>query len=384
MEIGDQVEVDISAIAHGGHCVARHDGQVIFVRHAIPGERALVEITAITKSFARGNCISVIQKSEHRVTPGCGYAHPKGCGGCDFQHISLAHQRRLKAQIIAEQFQRLAKMDITVEVEEVSPTLHWRSRMEFTVSPNRKLALYAARSNDLIEIDSCAIAHADIDIAEINRQKLPVGKKVDVVVSSHGDKEVVIEGRENHSLIKEISSGYEFSLNPASFWQSHVSAPKLLSSVVKEFVGAKAGEHIFDLYGGAGLFTAALVDAVGDGGRVTLIESDLNAITDAKRNFALINNVEIVEGRVEKALRKYVSADVVVLDPPRAGAGSQVIEMIAKLKPRAIVYVACDPSSLARDTSYLKAVGFELDQLRAFDLFPMTAHMECVARFMPK
>ena len=115
-----------------------------------------------------------------------------------------------------------------------------------------------------------------------------------------------------------------------------------------------------------------------------LKESDSNAITDAKRNFALLNNVEIVEAKVEKALRKYVSANVVVLDPPRAGAGSQVIEMIAKLKPRSIVYVACDPASLARDTSYLKAAGYELDRLRAFDLFPMTAHMECVARFMPK
>lgn len=384
MEIGDRVEVDISAIAHGGHCVARHEGQVIFVRHAIPGERALVEITAITKNFARGNCVSVLKKSEHRVTPSCPYAHPEGCGGCDFQHISLKHQRALKAQIISEQFQRLAKMDIVVEVEEVSPNLNWRSRMEFTVSADRKLALYAARSNELIEIHSCNIAHASIDIAEINRQKLPIGKKVEVVVSSNGEKEVVIEGRENHSLIKEVSSGFDFSLNPASFWQSHVSAPKLLSTVVQELVEVKAGEHVFDLYGGAGLFTAALVDAVGDGGRITLIESDSNAITDAKRNFALLNNVEIVEAKVEKALRKYVSANVVVLDPPRAGAGSQVIEMIAKLRPRSIVYVACDPASLARDTSYLKAAGYELDRLRAFDLFPMTAHMECVARFMPK
>lgn len=384
MEIGDQVQVEISSIAHGGHCIARHEGQVIFVRHAIPGEIVLVEITALTKNFARGNCIEVIKHSEHRVKPPCRYAHANGCGGCDFQHISLSHQRTLKAQIITEQFQRLAKLDIAIEVEEVLPTLNWRSRMEFTVSPNRKLALFASRSKNLIEVDECLIAHTQINIPEINSQKLPAGKKVDVVVSSSGEKQVVIEGRENNSLIKENSSGFEFTLNPISFWQSHLSAPSLLVEVVSEFAQLKPGDHIFDLYGGAGLFAAAALSKIGAGGRVTLIESDENAITDARRSFATVPNVEIVQSRVESALKKYVAADVVILDPPRAGAGASVIAAVTKLAPRNIVYVACDPAALARDTAYLQECGFKLEQLRAFDLFPMTSHMECVARFIPQ
>jgi len=383
VEVGDQVEVEINSIAHGGHCVARYNGQVIFVRHAIPGEKVVVEITDKSKNFARGNSVRVIQASPHRIKPNCKFAHPSGCGGCDFQHIELDHQRTLKAEIIREQFARLAKLDISIEVEKVEPTTNWRSRMEFTVSENRKLALHAARSNELVEIDNCNIAHSNIDITEINNRRLPVGKKVDVVISSAGDREIVVEGRENLSLIKENSSGFEFSLNPITFWQSHVSAPKILTDAVKNYAELKLGDHLFDLYGGAGLFTGSLINDVGPGGRVTLIESDENAIIDARRSFATLENVEIVQARVERALKDYRAANVVVLDPPRAGAGAAVITAMAKLKPRNIVYVACDPAALARDTSYLRDAGFELKALRAFDLFPMTAHMECVARFMP-
>ncbi|MFM8751876.1 MAG: class I SAM-dependent RNA methyltransferase [Actinomycetota bacterium] len=384
MNIGERFDVDVTAIAHGGHCIARHEGRVIFVRHAIPGERVTVEITDITKSFARGNCVSVIEPSPYRVKAPCKYANPQGCGGCDFQHIEISHQRTLKSAIIIEQFQRLAKMQIEVSVEEVPPHLHWRNRMEFTVSDNSKLGLFASRSSQIVEIDSCLIASQKIDIPSINSQRLPKGKRVDVAITNTGQQEVVIEGRENFALINEKVGDFQFTLNPISFWQSHSAAPELLSNVVREFAGARAGDHIFDLYGGVGLFAAALLPEIGAGGRVTIIESDESAITDAKRNFASEERVEVVLGRVEKSLKKYVAANLVVLDPPRSGAGVAVIESIIELRPRGIVYVACDPASLARDTAYLKERGFKLEKLRAFDLFPMTAHMECVARFIPE
>ena len=384
MQIGERYDVDVTAIAHGGHCVARHEGQVIFVRHAIPGERVTVEITDVTRSFARGNCVAVIEASPHRVAAPCRYATPQGCGGCDFQHIDLAHQRTLKSQIISEQFQRLAKMEIKVDVEEVLPTLHWRNRMEFTISDNSKLGLFASRSSQIVEIDKCLIASEKIDIPTINQRRLPKGKRVDVAITSSGEEEISIEGRENFSLISEKVGDVQFSLNPVSFWQSHMAAPELLSTIVREFAETKPGDHIFDLYGGVGLFAAALLPDVGPGGRITIIESDDNAITDAKRNFASEERVEVVHGRVEKALKKYVVANLVVLDPPRSGAGAAVIEAVVSLQPRSIIYVACDPASLARDTAYLKERGFALESLRAFDLFPMTAHMECVARFIPE
>ncbi|MFM8329864.1 MAG: class I SAM-dependent RNA methyltransferase, partial [Actinomycetales bacterium] len=163
MNIGEEVIVDIQAIAHGGHCVARHDGQVIFVRHAIPGEKAKVKITGVTKNFARADVVEVLHESPDRVKPKCRYAKSDGCGGCDFQHIDPARQRTLKSEIIAEQFRRLASLDLAIKVEEVLPVFGWRTRMEFTSSTDRKAGLFKSRSNELIEIDSCEIADANID-----------------------------------------------------------------------------------------------------------------------------------------------------------------------------------------------------------------------------
>jgi len=384
MKIGDRINVEIGPIAHGGHCVARHDGQVIFVRHAIPGERVIVEITEQSSKFLRGNAVEILEKSPHRVAPKCAYARWDGCGGCDFQHINLDYQRELKGQIIQEQFRRIAKKDIDCVVEAVEPHdgLHWRTRMDFTVSENRKLALFKARSHDVVEIDSCAIADSRININDVNSQKLPRGSKVDVAISRSGKQSIAIENRENFELLEEGVTE-TLSVSPQSFWQSHINAPRTLVDAVKDLSGMKSGDHVFDLYGGVGLFTSAVVPLVGVTGRVTLIELDAHAITDAHRNFAAHENVEIVEGAVERALKKFVRADVVILDPPRSGAGKNVVEQIVKLQPRVITYVSCDPASLARDCSYFEERGYRMDSLRAFDLFPMTQHMECVARFIP-
>ena len=387
LQVGQRLTVEIEKIAHGGHFIARHESQsgkkaVIFVRHAIPGEKVEIEITSTSSNFIRADVVDVITPSPDRVVTPCKFAHRDGCGGCDFQHIDLSYQRELKSEIIKEQFSRLAKMEIDVEVEEVKPNLHWRSRMEFTVSENGKVGLYASRSNQIVEIDKCLIAHEDIDIEKINQAKLPKSKRVDVAITSKGQSAVVIEGRENLGLIEEQVDDINFSLNPITFWQSHRMAPTVLSQVVRDYVQAEPADHIFDLYGGAGLFSAALLSQLGVAGRITLIESDENAIIDAKRNFALEPRVEIVEAKVEASLKKYRAANVVLLDPPRAGAGERVISSIASLAPRTIVYVACDPAALARDSAYLAAQGYKLDQIRAFDLFPMTAHMELVARFI--
>ena len=384
MNIGDRVSVEIGPIAHGGHCVARHEGQVIFVRHAIPGERVLVEITEKTSKFLRGNAVEILESSPYRVQPLCTYARWDGCGGCDFQHIKLEYQRELKTQIIKEQFQRIAKKDISCPIEAVEPAdgLHWRTRMDFTVSENRKLALFKARSHDVIEIDSCAIADSRMNISEINAQKLPRGSKVDVAISRSGKQSIAIENRENFELIDE-GIDQILSISPQSFWQSHISAPRTLVDAVANFSDIQAGDHVFDLYGGVGLFTSDAVKRVGVAGRVTLIELDAQAITDAHRNFAEFETVEIVENSVDRALKKYARADVIILDPPRSGAGKNVVEQIVKLTPRVITYVSCDPASLARDCAYFEERGYRMAAIRAFDLFPMTQHMECVARFIP-
>ena len=382
MNVGDEFVVDISSIAHGGHFVARHEGRVIFVRHAITGERVRVRITEISKNFARADAIEVINSSDSRITPSCKLAKPGGCGGCDFQHIDPKAQRSFKAEIIKEQFYRLAKMNVDVEVEEVLPIYGWRSRMEFTVSENRKLAMYQARSNNLIEIDQCKIAHEAIDIGSINNQKLPVGKKVDVSVGSDGKAVIAVEGRDSFALVNQRVSLFDFSISSQTFWQSHTKAPETLLQCVLEFAKLRKGDHLYDLYSGVGLFASGAINQVGDSGRVTMIEESESAITDARRNFASYGNVEIIEGKVERELKRFVRADVVIIDPPRSGAGEKVIRQILALSPRTLIYVACDPAALARDAATLEHLDYSLDGIRAFDLFPMTQHIESVARFI--
>lgn len=382
MNVGDELAVDISSIAHGGHFVARYEGRVIFVRHAITGERVRVRITEISKNFARADAIEVLTSADSRIAPSCKFAKPDGCGGCDFQHIDPKAQRRFKSEIIKEQFHRLAKMDIDVEVEEVLPIYGWRSRMEFTVSENRKLAMYQARSNNLIEIDQCKIAHEAIDIGGVNSQKLPVGKKVDVAIGSDGKALIAIEGRDNFALVNQRVGSFDFSISSQTFWQSHIKAPETLLQCVLEFAQLRKGDHLYDLYSGVGLFASGAIEQVGDTGRITMIEESGSAVTDARRNFASFGNVEIIEGKVERELKRFVRADVVIIDPPRSGAGERVIRQILALSPRTLIYVACDPAALARDTATLEQLDYSLDGIRAFDLFPMTQHIESVARFI--
>ena len=382
MNIGDILEVEITAIAHGGHCIARHDGRVIFVRHAIPGEKVRIEITNVTSKFARADAIEVLIASADRIAPRCEYAHPKGCGGCDFQHVSHARQRTLKSEIVQEQFHRIAKMDLKVEVEEVLPIEHWRTRVAFSVTQDRLAAFHSSRSDNLITISNCQISDKAIDIAAINKSRLPSKGRVNAVIDQSGAMEVIVEGRESRALISYEVLGRKHLVDPASFWQSHIKAPELLAGIVRDWCQARTGDHIFDLYGGVGLFTGALLDQVGNTGRITLIESDARAITDARRNFASDSIVEIVESQVERAISKYARADIVVVDPPRAGVGSKTLQRILALQPRTLVYVSCDPATLARDTRVALDNGYRLDQIRALDLFPMTHHIECVARFM--
>ncbi|MEI7454118.1 MAG: class I SAM-dependent RNA methyltransferase [Actinomycetes bacterium] len=384
MNVGDRITVTVGGIAHGGHCVARHDGRVIFLRYAIPGEEVIAEITDVTSKFARGLAIEILKASPDRVSAPCNLARPGGCGGCDFQHIEISAQRKLKSQIVKEQFSRVAKMEVDVEVIGVDPAngLGWRTRMDFTVNPELKVALYGARSHNLIPISKCLIADERMDLDSINQTKLPVGAKVEVAISQTGKQFVAIEGRENFDLIDEQVLNKNFSISPTSFWQSHIQAPEVLTNSVLGYLGVRAGDHVFDLYGGVGLFTAALATQVTDTGRVTLIELDAGAIIDAKRIFAEDQIVEIVEGKVERSLSKFKRADLILLDPPRSGAGKDVVNAMAKLEPRAIVYVSCDPASLARDATYLVELGYKLDGIQSFDLFPMTQHIECVARFL--
>ena len=390
LKTGDLIEVTIEKVAHGGHFIARHDGAVIFVRHAIPGELCTIEVTSTGSSFNRGDVVEVHVASEHRVDAPCRYAHRAGCGGCDFQHIDPAYQRTLKADVIKEQFSRIAKMQIEIDVEEVSKSTHWRTRAIATTNRNGKLGFYKSRSHSVVPVDDCLICVDGMKLNEIAASHLKGDMRIEISSSNTGERTIAlapIRGEEKARIsegpvvLHEKVAGRVLEVSQASFWQSNEKAPELLTETILDFAQLKSGEHVLDLYGGVGLFTAAIVEAVGEGGHVDLIEGSKVATADAARNFAKNTNVTIATGDVAKLLPRITAADVVVLDPPRDGAGKEAIAHIARLAPRSIVYVACDPAALARDTAYLADHSYSLVKLRAFDLFPMTHHIECVALY---
>ena len=389
-EVGQRLSVSIEKVAHGGHFIARHEGQVIFVRHAIPGERAEVEITSTGSSFYRADVVKVLEASLDRVTPPCQYSHADGCGGCDFQHINPARQRQLKADVIAEQFSRIAKRDVDVIVEEVGEPLHWRTRISSATDDQGRIGFYASRSHTVIPVKDCLIATSGVDYTELANRRWPTKSRVEISVSSSAERSIAIAPAtrgakarltQGPSVLKENIFGHELQVSHTSFWQSHELAPEILTTQVREHV--QPGDYVLDLYGGVGLFTAAVLDLVGETGHVDLIESSPSATADARRNFEHMPNVKILVGDVDKELKKITRADVVVLDPPREGAGKGVLAKVVELNPRTVVYVACDPAALARDCRYLEEMGWQMRSLRAFDLFPMTHHVECVAIFEP-
>ena len=390
LKVGDILEVEIGPVAHGGHFVARHNGQVIFVRHAITGEKAKIKITAVNSKIAHADLVELLTSAPERVAAPCQYAG--SCGGCDFQHISLSAQLNFKKSIVLEQFLRIGKIDLIAEgfdlqMQQLSPNdgLHWRTRMDFAVSPAGKIGFFGARSNTVIEIDDCLIADERMKVTDLVNRSWKSDARVEVAVSSTSEISVMRSGRSisGPTQLTEQVDGNSFRISPVAFWQSHRNAPTTLVKAALAQLSAKPGDWVCDLYSGVGLFAAQILHQVGRQGSVTLIESDKTAVADARKIFSKHENVSIFAGLVDQQLAQVKRANAILLDPPRTGAGESVIKQMVKLRPRKIVYVACDPAALARDAKYLKENGYKLDHIEGFDLFPMTQHMECVAGFSP-
>jgi tRNA/tmRNA/rRNA uracil-C5-methylase (TrmA/RlmC/RlmD family) len=357
--------LDVGPVAHGGHCVARApDGRVVFVRHALPGERVVAEVTEERRGYLRADAVSVLLPAAGRVTPPCGYAG--WCGGCDFQHVDPAVQRELKAAVVAEQLRRLAGVERAVTVEELpGGPLGWRTRVRYSVDGEGRAGLLAHRSHDVVPVDRCLIAHPDIQV--------PPATGGTAVASSGGD--VVVDGEPG--TVTEFAVGRRWRLPADVFWQVHPDAPDVFAEAVLQFLDPRPGERAWDLYGGAGLFSAVLAGALGPDGAVTLVESDRAAVAAARENLADLPTIHCVRSTVER-FRPADRPDLVVLDPPRSGAGAAVVGRVVAARPRAVAYVACDPAAFARDVATFRAAGWELAGLRAFDAFPMTHHVECV------
>ncbi|MEU6859149.1 TRAM domain-containing protein [Glycomyces sp. NPDC046736] len=388
--------VTVGDVAAGGHCVARVDGEVYFVRHALPGERVRIEITERKKRFAFADAVEVLEASPDRVEPPCRFAGPSKCGGCDFQHATPESQRRLKAKVLFDQLTRIGGIDPArldgVEVEALAwpeGALGWRTRMQYAVGPDGRPGLRAHKSHDLIHIDKCAIATERIRESEV------LGKHWDgmgaVGVVDTDDEQLAVytqlrrTARPHHKsgpkLVHQQVGSNEFEIGFDGFWQVHPAAASTFLECALDFLQPREGESAWDLYAGAGAFAAGLAEAVGETGRVVAVENAPASRTAA--NLARWKNAGAIDGDVAAIAPDLGSVDLVVLDPPRSGAGPEVVVALGEARPRAICYIACDAGALARDASDLAIEGYELKRLRAFDAFPMTQHFETIALFEP-
>lgn len=426
----------------------------MFVRHTLPGERVIAEVTEgdATSRFLRADAVEVLQAAQERVPVRCPVAGPGGCGGCDWQHVSVAGQHALKAAVVREQLRRLGHVDVPVTVEPVPGDhsgLGWRTRVQYAVDGEGRLGFRRHRRHDVVPVETCPIAHVDVQSVPVTATRWPGVAGVEVAAGTDADGQVVLVhgsadtaatvaesavpkgvgllvsagalpaggkagrvgtiGRVGEAPRRLRGRGWvrqvvrvgdwerTFRVSGAGFWQVHPGAAATFVAAVLDALQPGPGERVLDLYAGAGLFAAALADQVGHDGRVVAVEADETAVRDARRNLHDLPQVELVPGRVDAVLRRRAggrradpvdsidsvdSIDLVVLDPPRTGAKGDVVRQVAARRPRSIAYVACDPAALARDVALFADHGYRLASVRAFDAFPMTQHVECVAHLV--
>lgn len=433
--------VDVGPVAHGGHCVARHEGRVIFVRHGLPGEKVRIRLTEDGESakFWRADVVEVLEPSPDRVDHfwhaadaqrSWSHGHPP-VGGAELGHISLDRQRRLKAEVLAEQLHRLAGVDLAVPVEAVGEAaaragtgLAWRTRAGFAVTAGGKLGMHAHRSDAVFPVREMPLAVDAINALRLWDIDLQGIERVEVAAPANGSRPLVllipsagtrakrlsaivaqlpedvsvaavdpdtgaVTQLRGRTWVQETAAGHEYRVSGDGFWQIHRDAPETLVGAVTGFLHdggyLAAGSVVADLYAGAGLFTAPLADAVGVTGSVLSVEGAPGTSRDARKNLHGAPQVEIIQGKVERVLRQQPrNFDALLLDPPRAGAGKAVVNQLVAAGPRAIAYVSCDPASFARDVGYFQQAGWALEGLRAFDLYPHTHHLETVALLTPR
>ena len=412
---GPVIELEIERVAHGGVFVAHHEGRVVFVADAIPGERVAARVTDQHRDrYWRAETVEVLSASADRrahVWPEASVdrAPERRAGGAEFGHIRLERQRELKAEVLRDALARMGGVERDVTVQPVDPSLApgvsnvdgtgWRTRLRLHVAEDGSIGPYASRSHTVVPVASVPLAVPELARIAPLGERFPGARAVDLVAPSAGEPVVVVvEGermpRAAGPTIEEQVGDRRFRLDRDGFWQVHRGAAATLTRAVQGMIDAELFDPRaanLDLYGGVGLLAAAVGDRFGETVRITTVESDARATEHAGANLADWVGARAVTARVDRFLGELAAGAsageltrlrhaTVVLDPPRSGAGREVIDRIAGLRPRQLVYVACDPVALARDVGLLREHGYELAEVTAFDLFPNTHHLEAVAR----
>jgi tRNA/tmRNA/rRNA uracil-C5-methylase (TrmA/RlmC/RlmD family) len=386
----------VGAAANGGSCVARHDGRVVFVRYALPGEVVRAQVTEERGSHWHAEAVEIIEPSPDRVDSLCPIAGVDGSGCCDLAFATPAAARRLKGDVVANQLERLGGHHWEGEAEEVGSTgaTGWRTRVRLDVAAEGAQAGHAGfhryHSSELVTELSCAQVPEGM-LAGLDGSKWAPGAQLHVALDDAGARHVVQSGprSDRKATTQVIEGSYEatqrvgnrtWSVPVTAFWQAHRDAARTYSALVKGWAQLGPGMTAWDLYGGAGVFAATLADSVGETGHVLSVDTSRGSSRAARAALADLGWVEVLTESVRRALgTQRRRADVAVLDPPRTGAGREVIDLLAAADVPRIVHIGCEAASFARDVGLYRGHGYAVEELRVFDSFPLTHHVECVA-----
>ena len=416
----DTINVELTTMAHGGDALGRHEGKVIFVPYAIPGETVRVEIVEDKGHYGFARLVEVIEPAPERVEPPCAYFGQGKCGGCHWQHIDYDSQVRLKREILVDQLERIGEIAEPL----VHPTMpdetgwSYRNHAQFRPADAEGLGFQRAGGDQagqrgdtgIIPVDYCLILHPtlsdlydliDMDVEGLVRLVLRTGTATgDCLIGfeMEEDKPPAVEVDETVSCvmlleeggyanligensITEVVADHEYRISASSFFQVNTRQAEALVRLTSAYLSLDGDETVLDAFCGVGLFTTHLAEQAQ---LVIGVESSPSAIDDLLVNTEDLQNVEIIEGAVEDVLPEIaIAIDAVLLDPPRGGLDRHAVDALAELAPERIVYVSCDPATLARDAKRLRGKGYELVEVQPVDMFPQTYHVESVSLFVP-
>lgn len=429
------VELNTLSLINGGHCIAHHNGKTIFVRHALPKEKLLAKITETNNKFWRADTIKILEPSPHRIPhiweEADSLLHENIPGGAEFGHITFTTQQQIKTQIVTELFTKIANIKLpknfqvqTVAKDTKTLGLHWRTRMKYAINKSGQLGMFAHRDTKIVPIKTMPLASKQIcalDLAKYNWQgfsqiqiffphknenPLLLVTAAEKKISTNKIKQLLPKLPNNISIAsytKNFSNKttltpitgktwvYEQTLNQKwritgnGFWQIHYAAAETLTKAATELAQLETGTKIWDLFAGVGLFGGHFAKIVGEKGKILSVESSKNSSKDAKHNLKKIPQIQVVNGKVNEILAKtYFTAETIFLDPPRCGIGEKTVKQITLKCPKKIIYLSCDPATLARDINYFQQYGWNLTNILAYDIYPHTHHVECIALLTPQ
>lgn len=380
--------LDVGAPANGGSCVARHEGRVVFVRYALPGEQVAARVTAQRGAYWHADAVGVLRASPDRIPSLCPVAGADGAGCCDLAFADPLAARALKASVVANQLDRLGDYSWEGAVEPVgagAPT-GWRTRVQLDVGTDGRAGLHRYHSDELVTDLRCAQLPAGM-LDGLDGPRWRPGDRLHIVIDDDGQRHVRSVGadRRDATMVEGDRTAVQrvgeqvWRLPVTAFWQAHRDAAADYTALVRQWLAGSRPRLAWDLFGGAGLFAAALADAVGDSGKVLTVDTARGASAAAREALAGLP-VQVVSESVRRFLSAQSGgADVAVLDPPRAGAGREVVDLVAGAGVGQVIHIGCEVAAFARDIGLYRSRGYRVADIRVFDAFPLTHHVECFA-----